>query len=178
MLSDESDSFKREIRIDASSTFAELNDFIISDVGYDKGELTTFHLCDDRWNKEQEIMFMDMGSDDVSSHLMNETKLEELVKDKGQKLLFVFDMLSERAFFLELAGIIKDGEQSEPICTVREGEAPDQYSDINTASGRYVGDDDYFDIDEDMYGSDDYDMDELDSEGFSEFDEYGYDDRY
>lgn len=177
MLSDESESFKREIRVDSSATFADLNDFIIGDVGYDKGELTTFHLCDSKWNKEEEITFMDMGSD-VPCHLMNETRLEDLISEKGQKLLFVFDMLSERAFFIELAGIIKDQELPEPVCTIREGDIPQQYSDIDMASNRYVGDDDYFDIDEDMYGSDEYDMDELDTEGFSEFDDYGYDDRY
>lgn len=172
MLSDERDDFKREIRINADSTFKELNDFIINDIGYDPHELTTFYLCDDQWNKLKEVTLMDMGmSMDDEPTLMDETLISDLIEDKGQKLLFVFDMLSERAFFLELAGIITGDYIEEPITTIREGKAPKQISDIDTASKRqaHYNNDNLFD--ENMYGDEDYSLDELDSERFSSLDD-------
>ena len=71
MLSDENDFFKRELQIDSEATFLELNDFILDSLGYARDELTTFHICDEEWQKELEITMMDMGaSSDEDSYLM------------------------------------------------------------------------------------------------------------
>ena len=90
MLSDENDYFKRELQIDSEATFLELNDFILDAVGYAHDELTTFHICDEAWQKEQEVTMMDMGmSSEYDSYLMESTPLEELLDHKGQHLFFV-----------------------------------------------------------------------------------------
>ena len=80
MLSDENDYFKRELQIDSEATFLELNDFILDAVGYAHDELTTFHICDEAWQKEQEVTMMDMGmGSEYDSYLMESTPLEELI---------------------------------------------------------------------------------------------------
>lgn len=172
MLSDENDFFRREILIDAEATFLELNDFILKQLKYDTHELSTFYVCDEDWQKEQEITLMDMGFGDGSkdSYLMESTRLEELIENKGDHLLFVFDMLSERGFFIELIELMP-GSQAQPEVTHAEGKAPQQTSSLEFAETRSVGGgaNQPFELDDELYG-DNLDLDDLDPEGFSELD--------
>lgn len=137
LVSDENDFFKREILIDSEATFLELNDFILSSVGYDHEELTSFYLCDDAWNKEQEVILMDMGQDsDEDVYLMEKTPLEELVDHRGQQIFFVFDLLSERGFFMELTEMIPGKSLDAPELTVSEGKAPERLASLDVALSR------------------------------------------
>lgn len=166
MLSDENDFFKRELQIDSEATFLELNDFILDSLGYAHDELTTFHLCDEDWNKEQEVTFMDMGlNPDEDSYLMDRTHLDELIDQKGQHLFFVFDMLAERGFFIELAEMIPGKSLEKPIITHAEGKAPQQTVSLEVASSRTAS------PSSDIFGDDDFSEDgfdegDIDLEGF------------
>ena len=51
IVSDEVDNFKREIAIDADATFLSLRNAICDCVGYDKGQMNSFFLCDNGWGK-------------------------------------------------------------------------------------------------------------------------------
>lgn len=63
--------------------------------------MTSFFICDDDWEKDQEITLEDMGSSsEEDSYIMRETRLSDLVEDEKQKLLYVFDPLAERVFSL------------------------------------------------------------------------------
>lgn len=171
MLSDENDFFRREIQIDSEATFLELNDFILDSLKYSKAEMTTFYLCDEEWNKGQEITLMDMGvsSSEYDSYLMESTRLEELLEDKGDRLLFVFDMLSERAFFMELAELKPGQSLDKPIVTIAEGKAPEQTSSWELAETRQVGGGTPV-MDEDLFSDEELDLDDLDPEGFTDLD--------
>lgn len=170
MLSDENDFFRREIQIDSEATFLDLNNFILDSLAYSKAELTTFYLCDDEWNKGQEITLMDMGMpSDYDSYLMETTRLEELLEDKGDRLLFVFDMLSERAFFMELAELIPGKSLATPQVTLAEGKAPEQTSTPEFAETRTVGGGS-LGLDEEFFGDEELDLDDLDPDGFTDLD--------
>lgn len=172
MLSDENDFFRREIKIDSEATFLELNNHILSTVGYSQSEMTTFYLCDEDWNKEQEITLMDMGMGaEYDSYLMESTRLEELLEDKGQHLLFVFDMLSERGFFIELVELIPCQSLEAPITTISEGHAPEQTSSLEFAETRSVGGGTAGGgLDDELFSEEGIDLDELDPEGFEGLD--------
>ena len=43
---------------------------------------------------------------EMDSWVMKETTISELVEDEKQKLLYVFDYMTERCFFIELSEII------------------------------------------------------------------------
>ena len=58
LLSDEVDDFLREIDIDSDATFLELNNAILDSVGYAKDQMTSFLICNDYWEAEQEITLM------------------------------------------------------------------------------------------------------------------------
>ena len=167
MLSDENDFFKREIQIDSEATFLELNDFILDSLGYAHDELTTFHLCDEDWQKEQEVTMMDMGmSSDEDSYLMSETALEDLLDQKGQHLFFVFDMLSERGFFIELAELIPGKSLDKPVVTKAEGKAPKQLESIEVAASRLATPATGEPWDDELFSDESVDEGDIDLEGF------------
>lgn len=131
LVSDEADNFSREIEIDSEATFLQLRNAILDSVGYSKDELDSFFLCDDEWQKEEEITLEDMDtSSDKDTWLMETTPLEEMIEDEGQKLLFVFDYMTDRCFFMEMKEAIPGRNLAEPICTLKKGKAPKQQIDI------------------------------------------------
>ena len=167
MLSDENDFFKRELQIDSEATFLELNDFILDSLGYARDELTTFHICDEEWQKELEITMMDMGaSSDEDSYLMADTRLEDLLDHKGQHLFFVFDMLSERGFFIELAELIPGKSLDKPVVTEAEGKAPKQLESIEVAASRLSTPATGEPWDDELFSDESVDEGDIDLEGF------------
>lgn len=132
LVSDEVSNFSREIEIDSENTFLQLRNAILESVNFTKDELDSFFLCNDEWEREDEITLEDMGSSasDQDLWLMENTPLEELIEDEGQKLVFVFDYITERSFFMELKEILPSRRLIEPICTIKRGKAPAQFVDM------------------------------------------------
>jgi hypothetical protein len=149
LLSDESDNFKREIRIDASNTFFDLHRAIIESVGYKDGEMTSFFICDDNWEKEKEITLIEMDTNaDEDSYVMDGCILEDFLEEERQKLIYVFDYMTERAFYIELSEIITGKTLTAPQCTLSEGEVPEQTVEFESVTIKS----NTFDIDENFYG--------------------------
>ena len=118
ILSDEVDDFKREIKIDSEATFLDLYNAIMDSVGYTKDQMCSFFICDDDWSKNTEITLVEMDtSSEVDNYIMEDTRLEELLEDEHQKLLFVFDYMTERAFFMELREIIPGKDLDKAVCS-------------------------------------------------------------
>lgn len=169
LLSDEVDDFKREIQIDSEATFLDLHNAILDSVGFTKDQMTSFFICDDDWSKKTEITLMEMDtSSDVDSYIMEDTHLDELLEDEHQKLLYVFDYMTERAFFMELREIIPNKDLTEPLCTKSKGVPPVQQMSIDDFDAKLASSA-TSDLGEDFYGDSEYDLDELDKEGFDGF---------
>ena len=164
LLSDEVENFRRDIEIDSEATFLELHKAILDSVNYPDDQMTSFFICDDNWEKEQEITLEDMGGySDEDSYIMKETALSELVEDEKQRLLYVFDPLTERVFFIELSEIEYGKDIERAVCTRKEGQAPEQTVDFEqmlATSGTNL------DLGENFYGDEDFDMEDFDPEGF------------
>lgn len=174
LVSDEVTNFSREIEIDSESTFLQLRNTILESVGYSKDELDSFFLCDDDWQREEEITLEDMGSSsDQDIWLMESTPVSELIEEEGQKLAFVFDYLTERSFFMELKEVIPGRNLTEPICTVKRGKAPAQKVDmqefdakVDQAAAAKLKE---TELDAEFFGNTDFNEDEL-AEGFDDMD--------
>lgn len=163
IISDEVDDFVREIQIDPEATFYDFHKAILTSVGYTDDQMTSFFTCDDDWEKEKEITLEEMGGDsEEDSWVMKETEVSELVEDEKQKLLYVFDYLTERCFFIELSEIITGKDMEGAKCTKKAGEAPKQTMDIEDISANNTS----MDLDETFYGDQDFDIEEFDKDGF------------
>ena len=171
IISNENDKFARTIEIDAESTFLDFNDALLDSVGYTKDQMTSFFICDEDWERETEITLMDMkfSASDEDNYVMADTRLEEFVQERGQRLLFMFDSFNERMFFIELTSI-KKGILIVPTCVKSKGDAPKQIEDLDYNDKFLSSVDDGVYLDE--YGSDDYDADEIESEGLNIDDDY------
>ena len=171
MVSDEAEDFRREYKISANATFKTLHDVIIDSVGFDGKDMSSFVICDNEWNREIEITSedMDLGSD-IDTITMDDTTIKEYVEEEKQKLIFVFDYLNERAFYLDLREISFEQDIEKPIVLREEGIIPSQFVDFvddlsieNITQSTTI-------LDDNFYGDDMYNEDELDAEGFEGLD--------
>ena len=170
ILSDEVDHFAREISIDSEATFLELHDAILESVAYTRDQLTSFFICEDNWEKKTEITLMDMETGyEEDSWVMEDTRLSELLEEEKQRLLFTFDNMTERSFFMELREIMPGKNLDKAVCTKSMGTPPAQTIDFEEFDKKNAVTND-LGIDDDFYGDNSFDPDELDPEGFDDLD--------
>ncbi|WP_420187324.1 IS1096 element passenger TnpR family protein [Bacteroides pyogenes] len=163
IISDEADDFVREIQIDPEATFFDFHKAILECTGYTDNQMTSFFICDDDWEKDKEVTLEEMDDNpEMDSWVMKDTVVSELVEDEKQKLLYVFDYMTERCFFIELSEIITGKDIKGAKCTKKSGEAPKQTVDFEemASTGNSL------DLDESFYGDQDFDMEDFDQEGF------------
>ena len=98
---------------------------------------------------------MKMNEEDEDVVLMEETTLGDFLKNKKQRLLYVFDFFSERAFFMEVFDI-REGELPKPKLLKKEGKAPEQIAIDDVLSGTE------FDDFDDEFGDEFEDLDSID----------------
>jgi hypothetical protein len=167
-LSDEVDDFRREIRIDAEATFLDLQNVLLKSCGYKKDQMTSFFICDSDWSKKQEITLVEMNDDpNVQSWIMDKTHLDDLLATEKTKMLFLFDPICERFLYMQLKTVEEGIHMKAAEVTVSTGKAPEQLKNIDDIALGDSGDD--------LYGSDDFDPDELDPEGFMDVEEMNSD---
>ncbi len=173
-LSDEKDNFKRVFEADSYATFLDLHKALLASCSYTDDQMTSFFICNESWEKQQEVTLVEMESSfEYDNMTMADTHLEDLIEDEGQKLVYVFDPMFERCFLGKLTKIIPGETLDEVRCVESTGKAPKQLKTEDIMDGiqkpkgkqkdRYG-----FDEEEDFYGSQDYDIDELDPEGFGD----------
>lgn len=166
VISDEVDDFMREIQLDSDATFLDFHKLIVESCGYSDDQLTTFTICENGWEKGQEITMEVMDTEAYEdSYIMAETELSEFLEDEKQHLLYTFDPLADRVFFIELSEIITGKSMKGGKITKKIGEAPKQMLDFDQMfeMNPIVGDSSFSD-DEDFYGSG-IDQEDIDLEG-------------
>ncbi len=142
LISGEDEDFIRDIEVGRESTFFELHSFIQKNLNFDEGQMTSFFITDEEWNKEDEITLMDMAMDESSEiFIMADTKINQFITKQKQRLLYVFDFFNERSLFIECYEV-NNNDCKEIKCLYSAGNAPDQL-DLSNILG-----DDSFDNDE------------------------------
>ncbi len=162
-------NFRRVFEADSDATFLDLHKAILGSVHYTDDQMTSFYLCNDEWEKEQEITLMPMGSNfEYDNMVMEDTRLGDLLTEQGQRLIYVFDPMFERYFFGNLKEILP-GTMDGVRCIKSTGNAPKQLKseDPLQAIGKGTKSDD-LGLDDDFYGDSQYDAEDIDSEGFQD----------
>ena len=122
----EDPGFTRLIEIDPESTFSLLHSAIQQNLDFDSDQLASFFIADENWSKRVEVTLIDMGSNGIPYYSMKKTKINDLIKKKGQKLLYIFDFLNDRSFYIELTEISMERILNEPKIAYQQGKAPKQ----------------------------------------------------
>ena len=156
-------AFRRVFEADADATFLQLHEAILKSVGYPDDQMTSFFLCNDEWEKGQEVTLVEMDSNfEYDNMVMNETRLSDLIEEVGQRLIYIFDPMFERYFFGSLKEI-KPGAMNGVECVESKGKAPKQLKSddpLAGAGGGKGGNDDFI--------KDELDLGDIDYEGFQD----------
>lgn len=166
---EEGDNFRRVFEADSEATFLDLHKAILESVKYPDDQMTSFFLCNDRWEKGQEVTLVEMDSNfEYDNMVMSETRLSDLITEQGQRLMYIFDPMFERYFFGSVKEILP-GSMEGVQCVEKSGKAPKQLHTEDPLAG-IVGKDGKADweSDEDFYGDSQYDEGDIDMDGFQD----------
>jgi len=161
ILSNESESFIMNIVAHDTLTFLDLHQGIQKALDYDPLQMASFFLSNDNWEKNTEITVINM--EEEKALLMEDSLLGDYIKEENQKLLYVYDFFSERAFFLFITKIEEIEEASFSINV--KGDVPlqividieDETSTINNENIL----DEFDDFDEDENWNQNISLDDL-----------------
>ncbi len=164
IVSQESQNFLLEVALDEKHSFFDFHSIIQKSVGFESHQLASFFVSDKRGKKLVEISMLDLGINGAAFFIMQKTKLNDLLEEEGQKLIYTFDFLNDRSFLIELTGIIMEKNLNEPLVTLKLGDAPVQ------VLGEEVSVDEQTELQEEVY----MDFGELDdyTEIFGEMDDF------
>ena len=126
IISQESNNFQLEIKLAENHTFFDFHSIIQKSLGYESHQLASFFISDKRWLKLVEVSMLDLGMNGAAYFIMQKTKLADLIKSKGQTLVYTFDFLNDRSLLIELTDIIMEKSLKEPFVTSKFGDTPVQ----------------------------------------------------
>ena len=138
MLMDDQEDFLRDFDILSSQTFLDFHNLIMESVELQGNELASFFVCDRTWRKKKEITLINMKDDfqddeeddDVRTprksripvHEMDKVKIKDIIDDPHQRLLYEYDFLNPKTFFVELTKIVEaDKAKTYPVCIKSTG---------------------------------------------------------
>ena len=157
-------NFRRVFEAAPDATFLDLHNAILQSVGYTDDQMTSFFMCNEDWEKGQEVTLVEMDSNfEYDNMVMNDTRLSDLIEEEGQRLIYIFDPMFERYFFGKLSEIMP-GTMNGVECVEQSGKAPKQIKALDpTISAATSGS---WDLDDDF--RDELDLGDIDMEGFQD----------
>ena len=156
LLDVEADVF-RDLVVNETTNLEDLHFFIAKSFGFNGQEMASFYKSDEEWEQGDEIPLFDM-SEDESDISMSNCLLNNVLKKKGDKLIYVYDFFSMWTFFVELSEITND-EKDLPKIALSFGQTPEKAPEKEFVSENMYDDDDQFLDDDDFENIDDIDFD-------------------
>ena len=159
IITDENPVFFRDLVVHASDTFLDFHQTLQKNLGYDHTQLASFFITNQQWEKQQEITLIDMMQDpSISTSTMEQTTLDEHLHEVNQRMIYVFDFFSDRAFFIELIEASDETSPREtPFIANSKGEPPPQL-----ALDRLLDEDSNLDALDEESSQEDLRLDDLD----------------
>lgn len=178
VMFDEIDDFVRDIEIKCSDNFEKFHHALIQYIGLASGEMASFSICDSKWNKKNEITLMDFSEENetieepeydeddqysTSSKLpkftMSEAVLNKFIIDPRQYIMYEYDFLNPKVFYIELLKISEaQPNVIYPRCTLSTKEMPknNQIESFSNHEENFASDYD------DGYNEEDFEQDTFD----------------
>lgn len=163
----------RDIEIKSTQTFDDLHQIILASYGFDNSQMAAFNLSNEEWEKGQEITLFDMQLDDNVTEkplVMADTIINTKINGVGAHLLYSYDFLNMRNFFIELMEITvkEDPKGFYPKVVYSQGEAPVQQLETAEMTEEDMANELLKDAGFEEDGSDPSDI----FDGFDDFDDY------
>lgn len=157
MLSDESDNFVRDFEVYPDMTLAEFHDFLLNALRYDECMVSIFK-SDAEWRLVEEFSQLDLGDDfEGAPRSMDSVRLMEVTSDFNDRLIYTFDMINNRSYYLELIDMQRPQSNLKyPRVAFEHAPVPDQYDPSATVQAGSIFDEMMSDYNE-FDGDDNYD---------------------
>lgn len=137
MLSDENDRFVRDYEVLYDMTLLEFHEFLLEALEYEPC-MASFFTADERWEKLREFTLMEMGEGEVET--MDRVTLGQIMHRRRDRLIYLFDLFGDRAYYLELTGACEaEPGASYPREIYAVAEVPDQYDPSKTIADEDEG---------------------------------------
>lgn len=130
LLTDEQEDFVRDLELTEDQSFYDFHLAILQTTSLAGSELSSFFMCDQNWEKQAEIMLMDMSGPEggssnggiMSQFVMNEAYIGDFITTEKQRFLYEYDFLNLKTLFIEVVEE-KEGEDDVryPNCSFRKG---------------------------------------------------------
>ena len=134
----------RQIEISSNEKLVDLHNYLIKIFDLDKQELASFFTVDNDLEIQQEIPLF---SFEENNPKMEDFRLENLLFEKNDKLIYVFDYMKMWRFLVELIDI-QEGI-TKKRCTMEIGKIPKEAPEIIFSSD--LDNDSHFEEDEEYY---------------------------
>lgn len=141
LLYEEQEDFLRDFELLSSQTFFDFHELIKQSVELQGSELASFFVCDRNWRKKREIALINMVNGETKKQPddddddrrgpkpipipvaeMDKVRIREVIDDPHQRLLYEYDFLNPKTFFIELTRILDAGNKElYPHCVKSEG---------------------------------------------------------
>jgi hypothetical protein len=158
IIDTEQDVF-RDIEIETDSTFEQLHEAVLDAFDFESGEMASFYMSNEQWEKGLEIPLMDMAGDAALS--MKSTKLSDMLSKPSEKVLYVYDFMRMWIFYVELMEVKKDAPSTiYPRVALVYGDAPSQDSKEMDLFGSEFSEEEFNEMHGDVDGVDESDEDE------------------
>lgn len=146
----------RDIEVPESYNLAQLHEVIVKSLDFSGMEMASFFISDEEWEKGDEISLMDMSEPGQNGvRLMSETKITDVTKEIGDRLLYVYDFLNMWICYVELVDILdKEIDKAEVVLSV--GESPVEGSASGSSLDSDLDDSDLYDDFEDEDGESEF----------------------
>lgn len=173
LFSEETENFVMEIKASPSTSFLDLHNLILRECGYQEQKTHTFLICNDNWKVQERIHLNDTGSIDYDEdlYIMEDTALEDIIEEEGQKIAYFYDEGGHKLFLMELVENIFGEKVEHAYVSRRKGTPPAQVAEEqatepdNTANTQESSNSNEENEDT-VSGNDSFAEDELDMEGF------------
>ena len=134
----------RQIEISSNEKLVDLHNYLIKIFDLDKQELASFFTVDNDLEIQQEIPLF---SFEENNPKMEDFKLENLLFEKNDKLIYLFDYMKMWRFLVELIDIRKGIAKKR--CTMEIGKIPKEAPEIIFSSdldndSRFEEDNEYY----------------------------------
>lgn len=163
----------RDVEIRSTATLEDLHQAIVEAFSLDGREMASFYLSDDEWNQGEEITLFDLSEGDKKTKIMSAYRIEQLLTGTHQRLLYAYDFMNIRTFYIEVLAIHPEENGAQyPRVTLSYGSTP-QYVDSDMEEiddpDALEFDDDFADDpqDDDIFaGDEDFGGNYLDEDGY------------
>jgi len=158
VILDVEDDVFRDIIVNETITLEDLHFTIAKSFGFKGQEMASFYRTDNDWNQGEEIPLFDM-SEDGNALSMSTCITGDILRKKGDKLIYVYNFFEMWTIFVELSEILNHNNDDLPVLALSFGNVPDEAPEKNFIGENSIDDFDIFDKENDFENLDNLDLD-------------------